>query len=154
MEFKLTNNINTSCKHKTSGLGLDVTSTALSLQPLCSLFSNINDTHVPQPHLPVQKMSRPPPPMNRASILGSTTPGSVKTLQGYVTPIGAGGVDLLYRCWEAQHWWGSSHKPVPGAYSLSRCTCRQVETHVSSLTQDTHTHFRNIHLGCIPVVRV
>lgn len=51
-------------------------------QSLCSRFSTSggtgNDTHVPQPRLPVQKMSRPTPPMCRDTIVGSSTVVSVK----------------------------------------------------------------------------
>lgn len=86
--------------------------------------------------------------------LGQRHAGVSKTLQGYITPhrsgrviyctgagrLSAGGVPVINQC--------------QGAYSPSRCTCRQVETHVCSPTQDTHTHFRNIHLRRILFVLV
>lgn len=77
-------------------------------------------------------------PTKGAPILGSATPVSVKLCR-VTSHLQEQPDDLLYRCWEVQHWWSSSHKPVCRGHTHCQDAHAHRWKHMSALPHQTHT---------------
>lgn len=87
----------------------------ISFLPLWRAYASVTSTYRRRadPCLPCAG----PPPQAALNLLSVD-------LWSYVRPTGGLAGDLLYRCWEAQNWWRSSHKTMLGACSLA-CRVRR-----------------------------